>query len=75
MSHELLVAIMLWRVGWYGFLLFHSLKFHAWRDAAIALLLLMLGAVVSRGTKPYLAIGAFLVAPLLTIALVRYQKR
>jgi hypothetical protein len=75
MSHELLVAIMFWRIGWYGYLLFHSIKVRVWRDAVLAVLLLLLGAVVQHGASSHLAIAAFLVAPLLTLSIVSYQKR
>jgi hypothetical protein len=75
MSHDLLVGIMLWRIGWYGYLLFHSIKVRVRRDALLAFLLLLLGAVVQHGASAHMAIAAFLVAPLLTLSLVRYQKR
>jgi predicted membrane channel-forming protein YqfA (hemolysin III family) len=75
MSHDLLVFIMVWRLAWYGYLVYHSVKVKAWRDCSSAFLLMVLSAVVNPNTKPYLALAAFLVAPLLTIGLVRYQKR
>lgn len=75
MSHEVLVFIMVWRLAWYSYLVYHSAKARAWKDVWVAVLLIILSAVVQRGARPYLAVAAFIVAPLLTVTFVRYQNR
>ena len=70
----LYLAIMTWRLAWYGFLLLHSFRHGSVHDMATAILLVYLAAVITPASASIQTVAAVLVAPVLTLLLVKYQR-
>jgi hypothetical protein len=75
MDSHFIYLVAVWRIAWYGYLLYHSVTKKAWLDATTAIFLVFLAFIVNTKTPAHLVWVAALVAPTLTISMVKYQKR
>lgn len=75
MSHELITFLAIWRMAWYAILIYFSVRNQKLLDGILGVVLLLLAAIVAPSTRPIVALGAFVVAPLITITIIRYQSR